>query len=257
MEKEKWESLIIDYIDNNLGAADRERVERELATNPEAVRLYEELKELMQVMARSARLEPGPGMQTRFDDILRQEIASAGKTKTVFFSPVFYRVAAAVTLLVLGGSIGFWISRHQAQQERLLAIENELKETKQMMMSMLDNELSPSQRILGVNVALKIDKTDDEIIRALVKAMNDDPNTNVRLAALDALSTFSNEPAIRKELVTSLSRQTDPVVQIALIQLMVRMKEKSVVKDLQQIVDDTETMKAVKDEAYSGILKLS
>jgi hypothetical protein len=29
------------------------------------------------------------------------------------------------------------------------------------------------------------------------------------------------------------------------------------VNDLQRIVDDQETMKAVKDEAYSGIMKLS
>ena len=47
------------------------------------------------------------------------------------------------------------------------------------------------------------------------------------------------------------------MVQIALIQLMVKMKEKSVVNDLKKIVDDSESMKAVKDEAYSGILILS
>ena len=47
------------------------------------------------------------------------------------------------------------------------------------------------------------------------------------------------------------------MVQIRLIQLMVQMKEKEVVNDLQEIIDDSETMKAVKDEAYNGILKLS
>ncbi len=47
------------------------------------------------------------------------------------------------------------------------------------------------------------------------------------------------------------------MVQIALIQLFVQMKEKGVVDDLQRIVDDSRTTKAVKDEAYSGILKLS
>ncbi len=87
--------------------------------------------------------------------------------------------------------------------------------------------------------------------------MNEDPNTNVRLAALDALSKFHTEPQVRKVLLDALSTQKDPMVQIALIQLMVKMKEKSVVNDLKKIVDDSETMKAVKDEAYSGILILS
>jgi hypothetical protein len=62
---------------------------------------------------------------------------------------------------------------------------------------------------------------------------------------------------VRKILIGSLSVQDDPVVQIALIQLLVKMKEKTVVDDLQKIVDDSETMQAVKDEAYSGILRLS
>jgi predicted transcriptional regulator len=108
-----------------------------------------------------------------------------------------------------------------------------------------------------LNVAMQIDKTDDEVVKALVKAMNEDSNSNVRLAALEALSKFSNDPHVRKILIASLATQKDPVVQIALIQLMVEMKEKGIVNDLQKIVEDNETMQAVKDEAYSGILKLS
>jgi hypothetical protein len=79
----------------------------------------------------------------------------------------------------------------------------------------------------------------------------------VRMAALDALSKFHEEPNVRKELVHSLSVQKDPVVQIALIQLLVTIKEKSVVRDLERMTKDKNMMKAVKDEAYSGIMKLS
>jgi hypothetical protein len=35
------------------------------------------------------------------------------------------------------------------------------------------------------------------------------------------------------------------------------MKEKGVLKDLNRIIEDSNTIKPVKDEAYSGILKLS
>ena len=54
-----------------------------------------------------------------------------------------------------------------------------------------------------------------------------------------------------------LVKQKDPVVQISLIRLMVEMKEKSVIKELDRITKDNESIKAVKDEAYSGLLKLS
>jgi HEAT repeat protein len=79
----------------------------------------------------------------------------------------------------------------------------------------------------------------------------------VRLNALEALSRFKEEPEVKKALINALSTQKDPVIQIALIQLMVEMKEKSVVKDLERIIEDERTMRAVKDEAYSGILRLS
>ena len=87
--------------------------------------------------------------------------------------------------------------------------------------------------------------------------MNEDPNTNVRLAALDALSKFHQQEYVRTALINSLAKQKDPVVQISLIRLMVEMKEKSVIKELNRITKDKEMIKAVKDEAYSGLLKLS
>jgi HEAT repeat protein len=261
MEKEKLEGLLIDYIDNKLNSVDRHMIEQELVRNAEAYRLYEELKEVMHVMEKSARLEPSAKLKANFEDLLKAEMAESRSSKTIFFQPAFYRVAAAVALLILGGTIGFYISKqHDA---RIAKLEQEMEENKKQMestrqmMAMLGNDESASQRIQGVKVALTMERADDEIVKALVKAMNEDPSSNVRLAALDALSSFITEPQVRKELILSLSKQKDPIVQINLIQLLVKMKEKGVVNDLQKIVDDEGTIQAVKDEAYSGILRLS
>ena len=145
-------------------------------------------------------------LKKQFDEFLATEIkASKKETKTIFFQPAFYRVAAAVALLVVGGGIGFWISKQNDQQQRLAEIENELKATKVMMMGLIDNQQSASQRLQGINVALTIENADDEVVKALAKRMNEDPNTNVRLAALDALSKFHTEPQVRKVLLDALS----------------------------------------------------
>ncbi len=258
MDKEKLESLLIDYIDGKLTEADKSILEQELAQNTEASQLYQQLREVMSAMEKSEKLEPGARLRVSFDNLLREEIAKQKSSRTIsLFQPTVYRMAAGLVLVMAGIGIGYWVNKNQQREDEMLALKREVQATKQMMLVMMDNQQSASQRIQGVNVALKIDKADDEVVRALAKMMNEDPNTNVRLAALDALSKFREEPLVRKELIQALSIQEDPVVQIALIQLMVRMKEKGATKDLERIIDDNETMKAVKDEAYSGLLKLS
>jgi hypothetical protein len=257
MEKEKLEGMLIDYIDNKLNSVDRHQVEQELVRNPEAFKSYEELKEVMHLMDRSARLEPSAKLKNNFEAFIAEELKAEKKTKTIFFQPTLFKVAAAIALLIVCGSIGFYIK----QQNDLIAIHKRklemLEQQTQQMMAMIGNDQSASQRIQGVNVSLKFEKPDDAIVDALVKTMNEDPNSNVRLAALEALSRFINEKKVRQEIVKSLGKQKDPIVQIQLIQLLVKIKEKGVVDDLQKIVDDDATMHAVKDEAYSAIMKLS
>lgn len=257
MEREKLESLIIDYIDGKLKESDRASLEQQLARDQEAFALYEQFRKVMKAMDDSRVLEPRARMKASFDRMLAEEMHHRPTGRQVFFTPAIYRAAAAILLVASGIGAGFWISNQQKQHDELVAIRNEMEATKAMMQDMLSNETSASQRIRGATVAMDLSKADDEVVNVLVRTMNDDPNSNVRLAALDALTKFQDEPTVRKALIASLTTQKDPIVQIALIQLLVRMKEKSVLKDLQHIVDDERNLKAVKDEAYSGILKLS
>jgi HEAT repeats len=167
------------------------------------------------------------------------------------------RIAAGFIFLLVSVGIGYWINKNNEQQKEIARLREEMDSTKRMMMAMMTNPQSASQRMLGVAASYQLEKADDEIVNALLKAMNEDPNTNVRLAALDALSKFHQQEHVRMALISALAKQKDPVVQISLIRLMVEMKEKSVIKELDRITKDKEMIKAVKDEAYSGLLKLS
>lgn len=257
MEREKLESMLIEYIDGNMEDKDKLLIEEELEKNQEAKILYAQLKEVMAKMRDAAQLVPGEALKNSFAQFLSQEIAKKPEAKTVTMVPMIYRIAAGIILLMVVGVTTHWIRRDLQNQEELAKIKMELEANKRMMMSMLDNEFSPSQRMQGVSVAYEMNKPDDEIVTVLIKTFNNDPNTNVRLAALDALSKFSSEDGVRKSLIEALSSQKDPVIQIALIQLMVKMKEKTVIDQLEKIATDSKTMKAVKTEAYSGIFKLS
>jgi len=253
-----WESRFIDYIDGKGSEVDRAEVERELAQSEEAYKLYEQLREVIQAIDKASVLEPSGKIKTEFEEALAKEIAAQSKpTKTIFFSPVVYRIAAGFVLVMVGLGIGFWINKNQERDQELADLKKQVEDNRRIMLAMLDNQQSASQRMVGVSVAYKLDKADDEIVKVLVKTMNEDTNTNVRLAAMEALSKFGHEAKVRIALIQSLTEQKDPVVQIALIQLLVKMKEKGVVKQLEEMTKDPSTMKAVKDEAYTGILKLS
>lgn len=257
MDKETLESRIIDYIDGKGTVEERSLVESELAHNATSYALYEQLREVMHVMDKVKSLEPSGKLKMEFEKALHNEIIAQKKTRTIFFSPMLYRAAAAVLLVMAGVVIGNWINDNQQEARELAELKQQVEENRRVMMAMLENHQSASQRMQGLSVVYEMDKPDDEIVLILVKTMNEDPNSNVRLAAMDALGKFSHEASVRTALIQSLSTQKDPIVQIALIQLLVKMKEKSVVKQLEQMTKDASTLKAVKDEAYSGILKLS
>ena len=255
MEKEKLETLLIDYIDGKLNDTERQDVEQQLVRDAEAFKMYEQLKEVIQAMQKSAKMEPSLRLRRGFEQMLQEEEGKTTRGKVVFFPTSFYRVAAAIAFIAMAGSVAFLLVKQNRQAA-------ELAQTKEVLIKMLDNQQSASQRVLGATVAFNdIEKADDEIVNALVNAMNEDPNTNVRLAALEALGKFHTQPHVRKALIASLNTQKDPVVQIALIRLMVEMKEKDgskdITRELERISTDEETLQAVKDEAQAGILRLS
>jgi HEAT repeat protein len=128
---------------------------------------------------------------------------------------------------------------------------------KQLLFAKLNNMESASERYAAASAVAEFKKTDRDIVAALVKTMHNDPNSNVRLAALDALSQFSREPFVKQQLLKSLSTQKDPVVQVALIELLTRMRARNIVTELQKLTEDEQTSKPVKDQAYNGLMKLS
>ncbi len=134
--------------------------------------------------------------------------------------------------------------------------EMQLALRRQALFAQLNDMESPGARVTAAAEAYKLKGADKEIVDALVGTMNNDPNTNVRLAALDGLTRFKRETYVKEQLVKSLKKQTDPMVQIQLIQVLTRMKETSILDQLEKMVKDDNTMEAVKDNAYSSILTL-
>ena len=251
---------MIEYVDGTLDETDCKLVEQVMASNLEIAKLHEQTRELLHMMNHVPLAEPSVKLKKNFEQSLQQEIAKQNGGRVVVFSmPKLYRIAAGIALLTTLSVAAYWVNKGIQQEREIAKIKEEMKQTKALMMTMLQNQGSAGQRLEGVSVSLKmkLEQADDEIVNVLVRTLETDRNTNVRLASLEALARLHEQPHVRTKLVRALSKQTDPSVQIALIRLLVEMKEKESLKELQRISTDELMLPAVQDEAHAGILKLS
>ena len=79
---------------------------------------------------------------------------------------------------------------------------------------------------------------------------------NVRLAAVDALRPFAASPVARKGIVQSLLRQESPMVQAALIDLIVEIKEKPARASLEMVSSGETFNPAIRERAKKALGEL-
>ncbi|WP_066837780.1 HEAT repeat domain-containing protein [Rufibacter ruber] len=92
-----------------------------------------------------------------------------------------------------------------------------------------------------------------KVIRQLIKTMNHDNNVNVRLAATEALYQFREQPEARKAIIQSLGNQTDPMMQVTLIEMIISLKEKTAIPHLQKLTGRDDLLPIVKFKAQEGL----
>lgn len=127
---------------------------------------------------------------------------------------------------------------------------------KQSFFNAIYNMESASTRLNAATVASSGDKMDKDIINALFNSMTNDPNTNVRMAALESLAYFGYEKEVKKKLIEGLKSQNDPVIKIALIQYLTTIRATSIRPDLQKMASDEATPKYLKDQVYNSLMRL-
>lgn len=168
------------------------------------------------------------------------------------------RLAASVTLLILGfaGGIGYtnWRSNQAGPN---LADSAPAQEMKKVLAFEQLPKTSASERIQAVNQSYELSEADQATTQLLINTLNFDANVNVRLAACQALARFENEPDVRDALIQSLQIQTDPNIQITLIEILVAIKEKRAVNPMKQLVKNQQLLDVVRLKAKEGILRLN
>lgn len=258
------DGLLIEYWENNLPKSRRAEVEQHIQTCAECHTAWEEYKELFSLIENNALEEPSPLLGEKFGDMLLAESEIAVSQSPVSEAmpvlkqskslPQWLRIAASIILLAGGILIGMQItSKQNTSSAEITALNGEVKEMKEaLMVTLLDNE-SASERLKAVNYTETMNEPDNKVIEALTHTLNEDNNVNVRLAAAYSLDKFSTSQRVRDSLVSSLPRQTEPVMQIVLINILAEHKEPKAIEPIRKILSDEKSLKQVKEIAAKGL----
>ena len=73
---------------------------------------------------------------------------------------------------------------------------------------------------------------------------------------IDALYLFHSFPTVRQRLGASLAKQTSPLVQVALIDLLVNIREQKAAQALLTLIESESLAPEVKQRAQQGLEKL-
>jgi len=273
MHCKEIQAVLIEYLDQSLDTGVAAVVKKHLESCPACRQEAGEMQQLLLAMKNTAMQQPGRSLRDNFQTLLQSEmnmvsmshlledeenekdVAPKRKSGNVAVLPRSVWQAAAAIILALGGA---WAGaalqqKKDIQPNEMAVLQKEVKEMKQMLLFSLIDDESASQRIKAVSYAEELSNPDEPVINALINSLNNDKNANVRLAALYSLARWADRPGVRDSLVVSLGRQTEPIVQIVLINLLAEKRETRAIPSIKAILSNDKALKEVKDAAQKGL----
>jgi hypothetical protein len=122
-------------------------------------------------------------------------------------------------------------------------------------LSMLQQQ-SPSARLRGVTYSEQMARPDQQVEQALLFAVSHDTNVNVRLSAVDALQKYGGSPEVVHAMLDAIPVQESPMVQIALIDMLVQLNASNVTPGLVKLSRDQQVAEVVRQRAAWAVQRM-
>ena len=206
---------------------------------------------------------PETGAKVRFQEMLAayqagMEAAQApARNHNVVRFPTrwVWQGALAAGLLVGGLLLGRSLPGGGGTAE-MAQLRSQVENLNQMVaLSMLQGQ-SSSARMRGVTYSEKIAQPDPQVLDALLQAVNHDSSVNVRLSAVDALQKFGNDPEVANAMASSIAGQESPLVQIALVDMLVQLNARGVTAELARLAQQPELNEMVRQRLAWALPRL-
>lgn len=249
----------MDFLTGELSEEKSEKLKVYLEAHPE---LMEELNAEEILWNQLGNIEtpaPSAAMDARFEAALSGYVAGSTKNSARSFQvpewlSLNWKMGLAFSLI--GLVMGYGLFRNPAQQSEISTLTNEVQDMKKMMMLTLIEQPGAQQRIKAVSMAQEFVEVDDKVIQVLGNTLQTDENVNVRLAAIDALLSYWGNANARQIMVESIAFQDSPIVQSAIADAMLALREKEAIGEFEKLMTDEEINEAVKSKIESTVDQL-
>jgi hypothetical protein len=265
MKRDELKGRVYDLLNHKLTSIEEEEVINELAkagiSKEELDLMYNINLNLDEIF----RGEPTERMDKRFYAMLEDEkkklllgepdITSQVKV-TLFKSGPWIRIAAGISLFILGWFASSWFGGISNDNVQLASLSGEVKDLKETLVITMMRQSSAVERIKAVNMVSEFEITNSPIIENLLRILNTDTNDNVRLLSLEALIRYADIPEVRDGLIASIPNQTSPMIQIRLTEIMIALNEKRAATEFQKILKDANLNYSVRNKINSAVVTL-
>lgn len=266
MIDERHIELVTAYIQGTITSEQRSRLNDLVDRGEIDILDVKEMEIMYRDMGKLPSPEPGEELRNRFYAMLENEKKNLSPSLRTTVSEWMQQVKAgirlrqfayAVSIFIAGMLIGNWTTPFQDYKQQLNRLTGEVSRMREvMMLSLLDNE-SVTERLKAVNISTDMQAAGNKIAGALLKTLQNDPNVNVRLAAIEALVRHASNPLVREGLVNAITTQESPIIQAALADAMLTMQEKRSVDKFKQLLDQNGLDENVRNKLQNTIAALS
>ncbi|XOV92671.1 MAG: HEAT repeat domain-containing protein [Bacteroidota bacterium] len=238
------EEKLIEFLETGMITKEDES---HLSNCKDCQNLKNELQEMLQMMADAPQKETPEHVRWGVEAAIKEQKGTSHNGQ----SYRWFQVAASISILL----IGYWLGKtNGGNDQQIAALQDQIEELKEVTLTSALKTHTASERILAVNqIEESSSKSSDLLIHTLIETVNTDESSNVRYEAIHALEKFADNKLVRDELVKSLELQDDPLIQIALIRILVDTKEKSAVEPLKRMLDSDQVIPEVKQQAETAI----
>ena len=271
--------LLPDFLTGSFDETERETIQSHLKTCPSCRREYESLSMLWNALGNLPAEKPSPAMAERFNAMLAayEQGIRHGESKSSFVQPLdalllriwpkqpAVQFALTLAVLLIGLVVGSRFNAQtgavseiaQGRETELAQLRGEVHAMGRMLAISLLQQQSASERLKGVSWTERITQPDDQVMGALIQTLNYDPTINVRLAAIDALMKYGDTPDIQRVFLESLKKQSSPLIQIALVDIVTELKVPDAGTAFNEMLKEKGLNPAVRDRINTRMTQLN
>ncbi len=268
----------IDYQDGSLPADESAALRAHLANCPTCQREWSALQEMTRKLDALSVAEPSPRLRENFYAMLEthQREADApspfalarGRIDRFFAAllPAQPALQFAFALALLFG--GLLAGQHYLAPKAVVAVPDESAKTElaalkaqvnsmgQLVTYSLLQQQSTGDRLQTVLAKMDLKTPDRKVLTDLVGALAFDPSINVRLSAVEALAQHADDSLVRAGVLSVLTRERAPLVQVAMIELLAGARDAAAQPVFEKLSRDEAADKNVRDAARRALAVL-